>query len=116
MVTTKELLRSWFDKGIADKKKFMIVVCDTFDNEDYPIYVEDDKYFPESYERYNGKNMQRVMEVYDLSMDKELQINEHRAKHFPKSFNPDSPHSDRAQMDRPHKDCNESHSRPRSDC
>lgn len=32
-------------------------------------------------DKHGGKEMQRIMEVYDLSMDHQIQINERRAFH-----------------------------------
>jgi hypothetical protein len=61
----------------------MLVVCDTFDYDDYPVYVkpgEDPRQKAETYQR--GENMQRLMECYSLSMSKEDQMKEHRAFHW----------------------------------
>ncbi len=44
----------------------MIVVCDSFDHEDYPVYVDPGEDFWDVFAEYSGKNMQRIMEVYDL--------------------------------------------------
>lgn len=57
----------WFNAGRADKCTHLIVVCDTFDHDDYPVYVHKDDDFYTIYDRYTGgQNMQRIMEVYDL--------------------------------------------------
>lgn len=37
MSTTKEELREWIKRGKSAKATHMIVVCDTFDHEDYPV-------------------------------------------------------------------------------
>lgn len=61
----------------------MAVVCDTFDWDDYPVYVmegEDPHAKLLTYEK--GENMASLMEVYNLSMDIEKQMNEHRAFHY----------------------------------
>ena len=60
----------------------MIVVCDTYDWEDYPVYVSRRENVREIYSDYNGKEMQRVMEVYSLKKDTESQLNEHRSFNF----------------------------------
>lgn len=39
MSTTLEDLHRWFREGVRQKATHMIVACDTFDYEDYPIYV-----------------------------------------------------------------------------
>lgn len=66
-MTTIHEIRSWFDRGVETGAKHMIVVCDSFDYEDYPVYVPTTEAFGEVFDQYNGKNMQRIMEVYDLS-------------------------------------------------
>ena len=58
----------------------MIVIVDTFDYEDYPKFVmpgEDVRKVAS-----NPGSMQRVMEVYCLAMDKQSQMNEHRAFNY----------------------------------
>lgn len=48
----------------------MIVVCDTFDWEDYPRhYVMPTEDVHKKFASYNGSNMQKVMEVYALQKD-----------------------------------------------
>ena len=84
MATTKQDIKGWFDRGVKEKQAYLIVVCDDFDHSDYPVYIGPDDDFYESYDGHNGKNMQRIMEVYDLKLDCESQLNEHRAFHMPK--------------------------------
>jgi hypothetical protein len=81
-MTTRAEISKWFDRGVDEGATHMIVVCDTYDWEDYPVYVKhgsDPKFM---LNHYNGKNMQKVMEVYNLSMDKTDQLNEIRAMNF----------------------------------
>ena len=61
-------LKEWFKDGKKQKATHMIVVCDTFDYEDYPVYVHKGENVRRKVAEYSGKNMQTVMEVYDLSM------------------------------------------------
>ena len=82
MATTKTTLSLWFDEGQRQKQAFMIVVCDTYDHGDYPVYATVEN-FAQLYEKNNRKNMQRIMEVYDLNIDKDVQMSEHRAFHYP---------------------------------
>jgi len=46
----------------------MIVVCDTLDHEDYPIYVKPDDNFWKIHKQFDLKNMQRILEVYDYEL------------------------------------------------
>jgi hypothetical protein len=82
MGTSKAELREWFNEGVKMGATHMIVVCDTFDYEDYPVFVPPDLSVRDEVNNSDGNNMQRVMEVYDLSMDREAQIAEVRAFHY----------------------------------
>lgn len=67
MATTVEDLERWYKAGKQKKATHLIVVCDTYDHEDYPTYVAAGETVAEKLKYYNGPNMQRVMEVYNLS-------------------------------------------------
>lgn len=59
----------------------MLVVCDSFDHEDYPVYVKGTG----ADAKHKGKNlggMQRLMEVYHLGSDMETQLAEYRAFNY----------------------------------
>lgn len=77
MAATREDISSWFDRGRDAGARYMIVLCDTYDHDDYPVYcVEAD------HARKRMKDpgsMQKVMECYDLRADKETQMNQRRA-------------------------------------
>ena len=83
-MTTRSEIAFWFDQGVKEKKTHLLVVCDTFDHEDYPVFAESDDDAINKYAEYNGKNMQRVMEVYDLKLSRTIQMGEFRAFHLPK--------------------------------
>jgi hypothetical protein len=74
MTTTINVIREWLKAGQAQKATHMIVVCDTFDYDDYPIYVMPGEDVREREKEFKGVNMQKVMEVYNLSMDIEQQL------------------------------------------
>ena len=80
---TKTEISEWFDRGIETGMAYMLVVCDRFDHEDYPVYAENDEQAFKANREHNGPNMQKVMEVYDLRLDKQTQLNEFRAFHLP---------------------------------
>lgn len=82
MAATKSDIRRWFISGVKDKATHLIVVCDTYDHEDYPVYGTSLEDANTKYNEHNGKNMQTVMEVYNLSMDMEAQLSEFRAKNW----------------------------------
>jgi hypothetical protein len=83
MGISRETIDRWFDCGIEKKAKWMIVVCDTFDYGDYPVYATTDEDFWRKYDEHNNRNMQTIMETYDLGRDKKTQLDEWRAWNRP---------------------------------
>jgi len=81
-MTTKEDIRGWLEEGQEKGSTHVIVVVDTFDWGDYPVHVSPNDKVREVVAKYDDKDMQRVMEVYNLSMDLEVQLNEHRARNY----------------------------------
>jgi len=97
-MTTKENIQQWFEEGLELGASHLLVVCDTFDHEDYPVYVKLVSELPpptnqyDQYERvkpvldvrefvtnnYGGQNMQRTMEVYKMADPMQGQLNTHR--------------------------------------
>lgn len=59
-------LINWFTTGVEMKYTHMIVVCDTYDYDDYPVYVKKGENAREEVRKRDGVQMQKVMEVYDL--------------------------------------------------
>lgn len=77
MGTSRDDLRGWFIEGVELKATHMIVVCDTFDYSDYPVYVAPTENVREveAAHQLSAGNMQRVVEIYRLDMDMDKQIN-----------------------------------------
>lgn len=73
-MTTKEEIARWAKIGIEDGATHMLVVCDTFNYEDYPVFVMPVDNVRMKVDEYNGPNMQKVMEVYDLKVDLKKQL------------------------------------------
>lgn len=102
MAASKYDITCWFQDGVVNGKTHMIIICDTYDYEDYPVYVPHDviKYHdafsqplpepelvetitdPRDHPENNDQNMRRVMECYDLRMDMNAQLAERRAHHW----------------------------------
>lgn len=82
MAASKEDIRGWLQDGIARGATHVIVCCDGFDYEDYPVYVQPNQEASEVAARIHGSNMQACVEAYDLSMDIESQLEEYRAWHI----------------------------------
>lgn len=82
MAASRKDIERWLKAGKKQGATHMIVVCDEFDWEDYPVYVPKGQDARKVYAEYQGKNMQRVMEVYSFRRDLESQLSEPRAFHF----------------------------------
>lgn len=81
-MTTRDDITRWIETGKEKNATHLIVVCDTFDWEDYPVFVEEGENAKEVYDQYNGPNMQKVMEVYNLKGDIEAQLDQYRSFNF----------------------------------
>lgn len=82
-MTTKSEIRNWLHAGLEKKATHVLVVCDTYDWSDYPVFIMPGDDIHEKIDKNNGPNMTKLMEVYDLSMDLETQLQEQRAYHVP---------------------------------
>lgn len=83
MPATKLDVRRWFDDGIKLNATYMILAADASDHEDYPVYVFHEDNVHEKINEVRMSPMQRVMEIYDLNMDRTKQLNEQRSFNFP---------------------------------
>jgi hypothetical protein len=79
-MTTVSEIRAWLVEGQRQRAGHVIVMVDDFDHEDYPVYVELGADVEQRLVDITH-NMQRPMEVYDLALDIEAQLAEHRAWH-----------------------------------
>lgn len=68
MTASIQDLQRWFLRGVEIKANHMIVVCDTFSYENYPVYTTGLEEFEKKYKKYNNQNMQTIDEVYDLNL------------------------------------------------
>ena len=82
MAASKEQIGKGIERGIENGATHMIVVYDRWDYEDYPVYVYDDQSVENEVAMRNEKDMLKVMEVYNLSMDIVSQMKEYRAWHM----------------------------------
>ena len=78
----KEKIISWIARGQKQCATHMIVVCDTYDWEEHPVYVMPSEDVHKKFDEFNGQNMQKVMEVYNLQKDIDKQISQCRAFEF----------------------------------
>lgn len=82
MPTTASDIKGWIERGKANGATHLIVACDTFDWEDYPVFVYAGQNAREKAAEYDGKNMQKLMEVYNLDQNIEKQLKEHRSFNY----------------------------------
>lgn len=69
MSASSEELGYWFDRGVEQKATHMIVVCDSFSWEDYPVYIKENENVQNTARFYDSVG--QVMEVYALHLPKE---------------------------------------------
>lgn len=84
MATTKEDIRRWIERGRETGATHLIVVADTWDWEDYGVYVyaPNDARHEQTYQ--NSREYTKVMEVYwiEPEADIEAQLNMYRSFTF----------------------------------
>lgn len=66
MSTSWSEILAWCEAGLEAGATHMIVVCDTFEWEDYPVYVKPGENPRDKAKEFDGVNMQKIMEVYAL--------------------------------------------------
>jgi hypothetical protein len=79
---TREMISEWFERGVQRGATHMLVVSDSFSYEYYPVYVEKGRDPHKIEEEMNSESMQGVIEVYNLSLPKDPQLDERRARHY----------------------------------
>ena len=81
-MTTKKQIDEWIDKSKTNGADYLMVVCDTYDWEDYPVEI-----YPKGKKKYSydfddlenavkhfSINMNKIMEVYNVHIDKHYEI------------------------------------------
>ena len=56
----------WLDEAKEQEAKFIVVVCDCFDYEDFPVYCKTEYAKNVAVEEYSAMAMHRIMEVIEL--------------------------------------------------
>ena len=78
MSATKQDIKRWLDQGKSIGATHAIIALDTFDYDNYPVYVMPGQVADDQVERIQAGSMQSVDEVYDLSMDIDKQLSAER--------------------------------------
>lgn len=63
MATGKKDILGWVQEGKRIKATHVVVICDTFDYDDYPVYVKVGQDANKIAAEYGAKSMQKVMEI-----------------------------------------------------
>lgn len=82
MAATENDILTWLRYAKEKGATHVVVACDTFSWTDYPVFVQPEHQIKKVVDGLDGKNMQKVMEVYNLAMDIETQLRERRAWHL----------------------------------
>lgn len=61
-----EDIARWTKTAKGKNFKYVLIVCDTFSYEDYPVYCKDSYELKQKTIEYNGKRMQQVMKTIDI--------------------------------------------------
>jgi sugar phosphate isomerase/epimerase len=69
MAASREDVDRWIRTAKKMGAKHIISVCDTFDWDDYPVYVMPDENLEERKKDYNGVDMQRINEIITINED-----------------------------------------------
>lgn len=82
MGTTRDDITQWLHRGQEKGATHMLVVCDTFDWSDYPVFVMPGEDARKRADENNGPNMTKLMEVYKLSEDWHTQLDQRRSFNY----------------------------------
>lgn len=81
MAASLQDITRWLNENSQAKDiTHMLVVCDTYDYEDYPVYVYGEDSLAERIDEFS-EDMQKVMEVYSFNKPLSPQLAELRAWH-----------------------------------
>jgi hypothetical protein len=69
MAATIEDVNRWIVTAKKQGAKYIISVCDTWDYDDYPVYVMPKDDLNEIKKKYSGVDMQRINEIIELKED-----------------------------------------------
>ena len=82
MATSRADIRRWLEEGKERGATHVLVVCDTYDYDDYPKYVMPGQDVREMASAKALGEMQRLMEVYNLALDFDVQLAERRSYNY----------------------------------
>jgi hypothetical protein len=69
MAATRKDVDRWIKTAKTMGATHIISVCDTFDFDDYPVYVLPNENLDEKKEKFDDVNMQKINEVITINKD-----------------------------------------------
>ncbi|MHA1169742.1 MAG: hypothetical protein ACTSRU_18085 [Candidatus Hodarchaeales archaeon] len=79
MTASKGDIERWLESAKEKGATHLIVAVDTYDHDNYPVYVGPNEKIQEKIQRIDSGNMQGIDEVYNMSIDIDKQLSEFRA-------------------------------------
>jgi len=79
MTASKQDIERWLESAKEKGATHLIVAVDTFDHDNYPVYVAPHEDINKEIERVNSGSMQGIDEVYNMAMNIEEQLSSFRA-------------------------------------
>lgn len=70
MSATRLEIAQWYNQGVEDGARYMIIACDEFDHDNYPVYADTAKEVHDEYDRLMAAPMSGIDEIYDLQGNK----------------------------------------------
>jgi hypothetical protein len=81
MAATYDDVSRWYDEGVARAAAHLLIVHDSSTGEHFPVFVPPGTSTTEIARAYNLEPDRQVVEIYDLSVDKEQQMAECQTWH-----------------------------------
>jgi len=69
MAATRDDVNRWIDTAKTKGCKFIISVCDTFDWDDFPVYIKDLNELILRVDNYDGVDMKKINEIIRINDD-----------------------------------------------
>ena len=79
MTATKQDIERWLESAKEKNASHLIVAVDTYDHDNYPVYVGYDEDVMKEITRVESSDMQGIDEIYNMSMDINKQLSQFRA-------------------------------------
>ena len=83
MPATLDDIQEWVASAKKKEVQYLVVVTDTYEWEDYPVYCKDLKELSKALNEYDLKNLQKITEIYDVTkIDDKFNYNPFRGHRY----------------------------------